>query len=271
MGLPRGNKKNWFDKSIKRVEAGNIPFDFINSLIESEHLLNDKFEHPKLDGKYSGYFILNAGTAYGFTKYLDRYFDRKSPLKIAEIGSGLGDLSYMLMQLYNINKYTYIDLAPTALLCMLNILQIYEDDHELIDKEHTGNCKLNWCIPENLEFIDDKFDVIINVASLQEMSLDNVNSYIDWVKAHLSENGIFISMNHYERGEVTKAREYRFHEFDILEMDKNYRRLTNGLVDVVMKLKTDSKEYDLDLLDEVYHELVKNKPLNKDKINKLLK
>ncbi len=131
----------------------------------------------------------------------------KSRINILEIGAGFGGLLYHISKCLSKKdvtaKYFIIDL-PEVLLFSAAYLSLYQSpksvylyDSENIEevKERGFNDYKFILIPNyQLELLSEyKFDLVLNMASFQEMRKEQINQYLDFINEHLT--GVLFSHN----------------------------------------------------------------------------
>ena len=254
-GVSNGADKEWINLSAKRILATNVPVDYVNNLNETDFGNPTKMEVSPFKN-HSGNFILNTYTSYNANKFIDKYIGNQE-LDVCEIGGGWGQCADQMLQTRKINNYTFIDLPQNLYLTAFFIIMSNKDrSYEFVSDNSTTKAGLSFSLPATADTIDKKFDVIINSYSLQEMSKANVDGYIDWIKSHMKDDGIFISINSHGKDEIKKASGFRFHEFDILEMFPSARKADKTCVFSIMR-PSKGRSYNTQYLDTLY-DFIKN-------------
>lgn len=218
----------WKLKSFEEEKAYNhqtyhqfrrfVPFDYVASIPESPLGAPYVFENEGIFR--SAAFWVQSYTSFRVLDLVKR-FGPSRPLRVLEIGAGLGICAYQLHLKGQIESYTNVDLPENLYLSTLYISSMLPDRkicfHEMdgrrIEKISAGT--FNCCLPGTIECIGAKFDLIINSFSMQEMSLRNVRAYIDWIETVLSDDGIFVSINSHGKTDVKNPRDYRYEKFHI--------------------------------------------------------
>ena len=90
----------------------------------------------------------------------------------------------------------------------------------------TDDFSLNFCPPNNIDNIKVKYDLVLNMISFQEMSLEVIENYMNYIKNHLSETGVFYS----ENGITVKGKSNRASKASDYQYSKNFKilNLRNG-------------------------------------------
>lgn len=222
----------WINKSYQRLMDA-VPEDVIKEfkkdLVESDY--GNPVRLEKKDWNYSGLFLLNLISTYYICNTIEKYY-RRNNIDICEIGAGWGQACEILNQKLSLSSYTSIDLKETLFLSYLNACYNYsEDDIKLINDKESR--KFNFCTPENIHFLEEnnkQYDIFINYYSFQEMTKENVLSYVKFIKKKLKENGIFISCNSWggAKYEIRDFTDLQLHNFEIIDIFKDKRSLVNG-------------------------------------------
>jgi hypothetical protein len=115
----------------------------------------------------------------------------KADPRILIIGDGYGFLASLFKEIYPNAKLTLVDLGKTLLFqayyCQLahsicrHDLASSLSDRDLVD----GNYDFLYCPADRLQCIDKtRFDLAVNVASMQEMNAESVATYFDFLRLH---------------------------------------------------------------------------------------
>ena len=247
----------WCAKSIFRLMTSGIPLksliEFTNNLKESNFGNPIKFETSF--GNLSGMFYLNLISTYYIYTNIHKYYPNNYNLDICEIGTGWGQCCEILNQKFTLNSYTSIDLKETLILSYLNGCFNYNNtDIKLINDSEFK--KFNYCIPENIQYFTNKeqlFDIFINWYSFQEMTIENVINYVEFIKTNLKINGLFISSNSWGGPyEIREFSDLQLHNFEIINIFKDGRSLINGNKQLVVVCKNtkNNKKIDIDKLNQ---------------------
>ncbi len=176
------------------------------------------FEH---DGVHrSASFWINAATTRRVVDLLERYGTGRG-VRVLEIGSGWGACVYQLHHVLDVQNYTMVDLPENLYLSTIHLRSVMpERELDFIDTvgeeiREVPPSVIRACLPGAIGRIRAKYDLILNSFSLQEMALDSVRAYIDWIERSLSEGGIFVSMNSHAKAGVRKPSDYRYEKFHI--------------------------------------------------------
>lgn len=169
----------------------------------------------------SGY-IANALTTYHIIKCCKNFRLTKQPLNILEIGAGYGSVAYQLLKKLNIKQYTICDLPENLFLSSYYLQVNFPDRNSIFVTKNKFTIKhsadFKFLIPPFLEKIPEKFDLVINSFSFQEMNLKSVKTYFDYIKQHLTDDGIFYSLNSHGKSGVINPSDYPIGNFKLLSM-----------------------------------------------------
>ena len=157
-------------------------------------------------------------------------------LNILEIGAGWGCMAHQLHQLLDVRSYAIVDLSENLFLSTTFVsatrglkLQFASGAPNAILTEPKS---LLCSVPGAVSAIGQKFDVVVNTFSLQEMELDTVQGYFAWVASILAEDGQFISFNSHGKAGVHAPSDYPLEQFhlDHLGMFRDY---PSGLLNTI--------------------------------------
>jgi hypothetical protein len=192
--------------------------EFVVGIPESTFGAPLVFEHDGVCRSAS--FWINAATSYRVKEFLDRY-GKSGSVRVLEVGSGWGACVYQLHHLLNIRNYTIVDLPENLYISAIHLRTVMpQRPLEFIENVGQQICEIPpnvicACLPGAIDRIRTEYDLVLNSFSLQEMALDSVAAYIDWIQSALSEDGIFISVNSHAKAGVRKPSDYRYEKFHI--------------------------------------------------------
>ena len=120
-------------------------------------------------------------------------------LKVLEIGAGYGGVAQVLLERGVAASYTIVDLPPNLFLSMNFLRGVFPDKSaSIVDRGQQGTVpttELRSVFPNDIELLDEKFDLVINSASLGEMPSTTARAYVAWISEHLAPDGVFVSHN----------------------------------------------------------------------------
>lgn len=162
-------------KILKEVKSDNIKY-------------NDKFSDINF-ARYIDYFeVLNTANLK---------LDKNNV--VLEIGAGMSISFLILHEEYKIKKFINIDL-PNQIIVSFIILSTFTDlkiglPHE-VNKNNLNEFDILLLEPNQKNLIEnDTLDLAINVSSFQEMEIDTVNEYLNFIKKKLKPQKNLISVN----------------------------------------------------------------------------
>jgi hypothetical protein len=190
---------------------------------------------------------------------LDRYGTSKS-MRVLEVGSGWGACVYQLHHVLDVRNYTIVDLPENLYISVIHLGAVLPERRlEFIDNagEKVREIPSNTicaCLPGAIGRICAKYDLVLNSFSFQEMALDSVEAYMDWIQGILSEDGVFISINSHAKAGVRKPSDYGYEKFHIHHWGV-FRPSPSGFFNtipyevVLGRRRADSPEYPAELQD----------------------
>jgi hypothetical protein len=180
---------------------------------------------------------MNAATTARVTDFVKK-FGKTGPLNVLEIGPGWGACVYQLHHSIDVQSYTLIDLPENLYMSTLHLGTVLPDRPiEFIDvvgdkvtEVPTG--RICACLPGAISRLHAQFDLVVNSYSLQEMDLESVQEYIDWIETVLSPEGIFVSLNSHAKAGVQKPSDYRYEKFHIYHWSV-FRSVPSGFFNTI--------------------------------------
>lgn len=159
------------------------------------------------NGKISHDLLRYLGVIYDIIKA--NIFNQSKPTSILEIGGGYGGLARSSI-VHNPNtSYVICDLEETLFFSSVYLANEIGSDkvHFIENKLEKDKIELGhvYIVPQHrIDFIEElKFDFAISQQSLQEMTLEQVNFYMEWIKHHAN---FFYSCNINDHGEIAKEK-----------------------------------------------------------------
>ncbi len=175
----------------------------------------------KLSRKMGLFFTYDAFRQVCVLAVLEPYF-KKQNLRIINIGDGYGFLSAMIKDQYPQAKIFLVDLGktllfqahycqkafPQARFCLVKKGEAVSDEVDFV-----------FCTAEDLEGLNSqKFDMALNIASMQEMNSQAIDRYFDFLRSTIVLDGIFYCCNRQEKvmvgGEVSRLVDYPWRQDD---------------------------------------------------------
>lgn len=147
---------------------------------------------------------------------------KKTDLRIMNIGDGYGFLSALIKKQYPQAKISLVDLGKTLLFQAHYCQRAFPQARfYLVKKNEAVDQQADFvlCPAEDLEVLgSQKFDVALNIASMQEMNSPTIKSYFDFLRQTMSPDGVFYCCNRQEKvmpgGEVSRLAEYPWQKND---------------------------------------------------------
>ncbi len=185
----------------------------------------------------SAAFWTNAITALRVCDIVKQHGSAEKPLAILEIGAGWGGASYLLHQLLPVDSYTIIDL-PENLFLSTNYLSaslnrpLQPMPINASDSHRAKQGAIAFGLPGAVAALGQKYDVIVNSFSLQEMDLSTVQAYFEWISGALIENGCFVSFNSHGKAGVQRPVDYPLEGFQVCQFGM-FRDFPSGLLNTI--------------------------------------
>lgn len=192
--------------------------NFVRSLPESAFGSPLVFEHDGI--ARSANFWINTATSSRVVDFV-RQYGKSGHLRTLEIGPGWGMCAYQLHHAVEIESYTLVDLPENLYISTLHLGTVLPDRPiqfvDVVGGELASVVPraIHACLPGAIGRIRAQYDLVINSFSMQEMDLESVREYIDWIESVLSPEGIFVSLNSHAKAGVAKPSDYRYEKFHI--------------------------------------------------------
>ncbi|MBI3553556.1 MAG: putative sugar O-methyltransferase [Elusimicrobia bacterium] len=216
--LALGNRVNgWIDDSNHLIDKTILdPND--PAALRLVAYGEDEFGEPRrdlrLDGRYySSNFVHHIFYA---SKIIHSIEERgiERPV-VLEIGGGMGGVAYLLRRYFGDRLTFYaVDLPETLMLqewylrgTFPSMPTTFKAGEARVEPVSGG---VNFVNAYTLRSQDYPFDVAVNIDSMQEMNVDAISLYIDYMQRNMSDGGIFFFQNHYGHatGSVAEPSEY---------------------------------------------------------------
>jgi hypothetical protein len=142
--------------------------------------------------------------------------DEGRRLSIIIIGDGLGVLSGFIKKLYPESTIVLVDIGKTLLFQAFHLHKIYPDCHHHLVNDDTEDAHIDflYCPAERINELSEdlRFDIAVNVASMQEMTVETVAHYFSYLRSHMRQRNIFYCCNREKKilpdGEVLEFYRY---------------------------------------------------------------
>lgn len=159
------------------------------------------------NGKVSHDLLRYLGVIYDIIKA--KIFTQTKPTNILEIGGGYGGLARSSI-VHNPNvSYVILDLEETLFFSSVYLTNEIGSDKVHLIENKLDNAKIElghvYIVPQHrIDYIEDlNFDLAISQQSFQEMTLEQVNFYMEWIERHAS---YFYSCNINDHGKIAKEK-----------------------------------------------------------------
>jgi hypothetical protein len=147
---------------------------------------------------------------------LRKYLSVDKEWKVINIGDGYGYLSCLLKTFYPNAKIFLVDLGKTLLFQSVYCQKVFPHaQHVLVTPDATGDgqeADFIYCPAEHIGLTQQKFNLAVNVASMQEMNPATVALYFDFLRQRLESDNLFYCCNRLEKvmpgGEISSLMQY---------------------------------------------------------------
>ena len=139
---------------------------------------------------YQGDRLISQDLANSFLEYvavMHEDVDQNEIRTIMELGSGYGRTAYVYLTLNPDRRYVLVDIPPALYICEKYLSDIFKDrkifrfrPFERFEdvKDEYENADIVFLMPHQLELLPEKsIDLFINISSLHEMRIDQINYY----------------------------------------------------------------------------------------------
>jgi putative sugar O-methyltransferase len=217
---PQGSleRERAYSERVHHIFRGMVSRDFAKGLPETTFGSPLVFEHEGVSR--SANFWINAATTRRVVEFVKSY-GKAGPLRVLEIGPGWGGCVYQLHHSIEVESYTLVDLPENLYISTLHLGTVLPNrEIEFIDVDGGKVTEIPAgtvcaCLPGAIGRIQAKYDLVLNSFSMQEMDLESVREYIDWIETILSPEGIFVSLNSHAKAGVERPSDYRYEKFHI--------------------------------------------------------
>lgn len=131
------------------------------------------------------------------------YVTKQKRLNFLIIGDGYGFLSSLIKAVYPNSTIILIDIGKTLLFqsfyCQLaHPSGIHRSifDEDMFDVNNISSMDFIYCPTEHIQKLEKiKYDVAINIASMQEMNYETIRQYFSMMRSSMNENNLFYCCN----------------------------------------------------------------------------
>ena len=169
----------------------------------------------------SGQIFSNDVTRCALTvDYLQKNIGDLNSKTITIIGDGYGRLGCLIKLLFPKSRIIYINLGRTLLFDYYYSFKVFPKlQHKLVKNSKNFTTDFNYIEAEFYKEIDIKSDIFVNIASMQEMNLEQINDYFTLIKQN--RNKIFYCCNRLSKklpdGSIISFLEYPWQGFEIIK------------------------------------------------------
>ena len=257
---PKKNSLDLYFRSFKYLIKKIIGYE-VNSNMSYKDAFNKVIEEKNIDGKHRLKFknekiiVKNYSEckktypfsydvsdhilrSYYYLNIFKSYIDFSKKLNLVEIGGGNGNLMSLAKYHLNVNSILNIDLPETLTICIPFIKSLFPNSKILmpneIKKEKVNLDDFNeydfiFLTPSQISLVEkDIVDLSINTASFQEMTMQQIKLYFDFIQVTTRNDGYFFCTNSVEKipvdGNINKSDLYklepnRFFEYPFKDND----------------------------------------------------
>jgi putative sugar O-methyltransferase len=163
---------------------------------------------------------LNNAASFGLVENAWRqYAGKLAPDSVLEIGAGYGALADLAIRRWRPRTYVICDLPENLYLAIFFLSANHPQlkvswllGKEKLTEDSEG---IVFVLPESIGQVAHDFDLVVNTYSFQEMEKAEVDRYFSYVSNHLTENGIFYSLNHFGASGIQQPADYPFERFHL--------------------------------------------------------
>jgi hypothetical protein len=158
---------------------------------------------------------------------IDRYLPanvRPAP-RVVIIGDGHGTLAALIAESWPAVTIALVDLGRTLVFQAQRLQQAHPArTHALAGEAGADRADVVYCAADRLDALDGRrFDVAINIASMQEMGSGVVAGYFSWLRQSMTPGHLFYCCNREHKtlvgGEVSEFAAYPWRQADRIHLD----------------------------------------------------
>ncbi len=196
-------------KTIKlcKLAGFSVSFDVFKQIL-SLHLIIKHMSTPMINKKRLIFLVIGDG--YGFMASLIKECFPNALVILVDLGKVLLFQTYYLQKIYS--KYAHV---------------LFDD----ISTNNITECDFLYCPADKLNNLSKglhgqklKIDTSINIASMQEMTLESIQKYFDFLRENSSKENLFYCCNREKKtligGEVLEIRKYPWCDLDHIYIDE---------------------------------------------------
>ncbi len=232
--------KNIYGIGFGEMEAKNIPKKLLVYLCHLSYFirLQNKLEIIRLS-KLAFKICKKMGFYFSFDVFkqvcsLALINQKLSPgmkerrLNFLMIGDGYGFLSSLVKTVYPNSTIVLIDMGKTLLFQSFYCQRVHpaSSHRSVLEKDkfnlNSNDCNYDfiYCPTEYLQEVSKiKFDIAINIASMQEMNYDTISRYFSFMRTNLNKDNLFYCCNR-EFKKLVGGEMIKFDEYPWIKDDK---------------------------------------------------
>lgn len=232
-GLSYGLDDRWDGKTSELLldTLKIVPYDFLFKCCPKENVGNSIDAIKLKDCYLSGNDLIHIDWAYSLFNKIKVDATNKGRLSVLEIGGGYGSLCRILECNMDVHLYSIVELPLSASLSAyylsLSVDASVNLNGEKIKVSGSGKV-INIYTVGNNEWIDNKYDVVINTRSMMEMNKDVIAYYFDIIQRVCKVDGYFLNINRYHKnsvGEDVEISEFPYDEkWTVIESKKSFKQ-----------------------------------------------
>ncbi len=186
----------------------------------------------------SGNFLRQAYFLYKLLNVME-----EAPKVIVEFGGGYGLLTYLWKQMFADSKVVIVDIPEIIILQhnfishalpgkRLGHVSLNSENRESYLNDHHFDILFVEC--DAIDYVNITPDVVLALASFQEIEKSVVDKYINWIQLHISNNGYFSGYNCHGQDNLSyqSPADFKYdNRWDIISLEQsklvenNYRHL----------------------------------------------
>lgn len=169
----------------------------------------------------SGQIFSNDVTRCAFTvDYLEKNIGDLNSKTVTIIGDGYGRLGCLIKLVFPKSRIIHINLGRTLLFDYYYSFKVFPKlQHKLVKNSKNFTTDFNYIEAEFYKEFDIKSDIFVNIASMQEMNLEQINEYFTLIKRN--PNQIFYCCNRLSKklpdDSIIRFLEYPWQGFEIIK------------------------------------------------------
>ncbi len=152
-----------------------------------------------------------------------RHLEHDTPRRFLMIGDGYGFLSALVKRVCPSARVLLVDIGKT-LLFQAHTCQTDHPTSTHLDVHAGEDADFIYCAAEDLELLDYRIDVAINIASMQEMDPSAIRRYFRFLRSQLTARNLFYCCNREQKtlpgGEEVVYADYGWADEDIHYVDE---------------------------------------------------